>query len=550
MPREDHNGGCRDAREPEILRCLAGRHFSMNSEAAESIAPTPVVAESGTVRGNASTNYPLQYLRAIAALSVVVCHASYYAGQARGDQMLWGIFGRGGGFGVTLFFAISGYLMAQLAVSTPPYRFLAHRLVRIYPIYWLCLLTYVMISRAFGTPVNPDPLALLLVPGATRDYVLGVEWTLPFELTFYLIVFGVIATGLRRRLPLIAAVWLALIPILIVLKPDLQQGQFPLLLNLPFALPTAAFAGGLLVPFAIQKRWIGPGTPLLAIALLVASEALVGIHVALGAGAMSCGCILLVASAAQAGITGSRFPNRALVALGDWSYALYLCHVPVIMALCIAMPKSVPLMQLWFAAIGIPIAVSIVFGKIDLKMYRILKSVVDRSARPVRVTVCAIFLGSMLVVGIFTYVRDIQSRHATSRSAPLASKILSTINSDQSNADAAALTAGLQKDDTLRGYFNGLYWSAGSVQIAGWTGDTTISRRQVKVLFFDCNKYLGVAEPVEHRPDVAAVLHTDSDRYGFNATFTVPQACASPHVWGVVVAADGTYTPVVDLSHH
>jgi exopolysaccharide production protein ExoZ len=83
-----------------------------------------------------TVNYRLQYLRALAAVSVVVCHASYYLMAARGDSSLWVTFGRGGLFGVMLFFAISGYLMAQLAPGATSLRFMAHRLIRIYPPYW------------------------------------------------------------------------------------------------------------------------------------------------------------------------------------------------------------------------------------------------------------------------------------------------------------------------------------------------------------------------------------------------------------------------------
>jgi exopolysaccharide production protein ExoZ len=88
------------------------------------------------VPSKSTVNYRLQYLRALAAVSVVVCHASYYLMAARGDSSLWVTFGRCGLFGVMLFFAISGYLMAQLAPGATSLRFMAHRLIRIYPPYW------------------------------------------------------------------------------------------------------------------------------------------------------------------------------------------------------------------------------------------------------------------------------------------------------------------------------------------------------------------------------------------------------------------------------
>src|SRR5690349_5463657 len=99
-------------------------------------------APAGMATRTASTPfiiYPLQYLRAIAALSVVLCHASYYLMGARQESWLWEVFGRAGLFGVLLFFAISGFLMAQLAPGATGLRFMAHRLIRIYPPLWIAV---------------------------------------------------------------------------------------------------------------------------------------------------------------------------------------------------------------------------------------------------------------------------------------------------------------------------------------------------------------------------------------------------------------------------
>ena len=80
----------------------------------------------------------------------------------RGDAGLRNIFGRAGLFGVMLFFAISGYLMAQLAPGATSLRFMAHRLIRIYPPYWLAVLVVVVASRG---AIQPIPAALVLAPG-------------------------------------------------------------------------------------------------------------------------------------------------------------------------------------------------------------------------------------------------------------------------------------------------------------------------------------------------------------------------------------------------
>ena len=494
-----------------------------------------------SLRTTQSMIYPLQYLRAIAAFCVVLCHASYYVNEARGDGRMWEIFARAGTLGVFLFFAISGYLMAHLAENASGMRFLAHRLIRIYPIYWLCIIGVVAISFLFGNVIRPDLFALMLIPGATKSYVLGVEWTLPFELTFYLIVFALIVMGLRRRLPALALIWVLLIELLLVVHPGLQQGQFPLLLHLPLSQYSLPFAAGLLVPFAISKRWIGPATPLLGIAMLVGSEAAGSLGVAWSSGLMGVGCVLLVATAVQSGLTSAAAPNLPLVALGDWSYALYLCHVPIIRALCWALPASVPSMQLWFAALGAPILIAVLLGKIDLAMYRQLKSWVDRSSATAKTVLCLVFIVLILSVSTYCYIQVARTQIAFAETSPLAAKILVSMDADQSKLASAAKNAGLRQDDALRGHLDGVYSSGKEIRVQGWAADSTVSDRSLRVLVFHCGRYLGVVLPQDSRPDVAAALRKGGGHEGFNVSVPMQAGCASSDVAALMVTKDGSF---------
>jgi exopolysaccharide production protein ExoZ len=495
------------------------------------------------------TIYPLQYLRAFAAYAVVLCHASFYVMQTRGEGTMWQLFARAGGFGVILFFAISGFLMAELASNTPPLKFLAHRLIRIYPIYWLCVFSVVAFSHLGSSPIHPDLLSLLLVPGGTRAYVLGVEWTLPFELTFYLIVFAIITMKLQRRLPLIALAWVALIELFVRSRPELQQGQFPQLLNLPLSQFSLAFAAGLLVPSMVRRGLVGPATPLLAVAMIACNEALIPVSPMLSSALMGLGCVLLVASAVNAGKNGTDRPRYFLAALGDWSYALYLIHVPVIRALCALLPASVPTMTLWVAAISVPIPVAILFGKIDLRMYKILKKRVDASAPRLRLALALVFLIVVFVVSTISYARIWQARAATSDVASLASKIEAGLGGDLSRLPAAAEAAKLQRDDGLKGYFDEASLSAEGLRVQGWAADTMAARRSVRVLVFYCGRYSGVAVQQEGRADVAAILHADNVSLGFNRALPLPTRCDDHTVYGLLVGSDNRYTIVKGTAH-
>src|SRR5580704_8088156 len=117
---------------------------------------------------------PLQYLRGVAALSVVIFHASFYTKSWRADDRFLSIFGgQFGLFGVTLFFVISGALMSMLAIDSEPARFMLHRVVRIYPAYLVLVCTLLFAAPLLAIPARFDAWALGLVAGGPHSYVLG-----------------------------------------------------------------------------------------------------------------------------------------------------------------------------------------------------------------------------------------------------------------------------------------------------------------------------------------------------------------------------------------
>src|SRR5262249_32030205 len=129
---------------------------------------------AGAVAGR---NISIQCLRGLAALFVALYHASSYAERQFGDAGWTAVFdGRFGLFGVAIFFAISGQLMADLIQRTDPWRFLGHRIMRIYPAYLLAVLIAApVIAFAGGYKPSFHPFPLLLVPVGWRAYYLGVE---------------------------------------------------------------------------------------------------------------------------------------------------------------------------------------------------------------------------------------------------------------------------------------------------------------------------------------------------------------------------------------
>lgn len=125
----------------------------------------------------------LDILRGVAAASVVLHHTG-----------AWSM----GEIGVDLFFVISGFVMANVARGRTATEFLQNRFWRIYPIYWIALIPWLLIALNSGTLTLQSGLAnLMLFPlglGDTRPF-LFLAWTLIFELLFY----SAVATAIRLR---------------------------------------------------------------------------------------------------------------------------------------------------------------------------------------------------------------------------------------------------------------------------------------------------------------------------------------------------------------
>ncbi|MGK3649164.1 acyltransferase family protein [Pseudarthrobacter enclensis] len=142
----------------------------------------------------------VQALRFVAAALVVVTHSTLYTHERLNPEVsIWGF----GTIGVNIFFAISGFVMV---VSTDHIRrdreawkyFSMRRIARIVPMYWLAttskLLTMIVLPGA-ALHATLDPGATILsyffLPSRNVDGdvqpLLGVGWTLVFEMFFYAI---------------------------------------------------------------------------------------------------------------------------------------------------------------------------------------------------------------------------------------------------------------------------------------------------------------------------------------------------------------------------
>lgn len=133
----------------------------------------------------------LDGLRGIAALLVVLTHASFLTGLSGRPRLAGHLLGRGD-FGVAIFFALSGFLLYRLMVheadTTGRVRlaaYAARRFARVVPAYWAAL-------AALGLATRPEVRDIVLHAIGAHIYVsdsmipaFGQSWSVATELSFY-----------------------------------------------------------------------------------------------------------------------------------------------------------------------------------------------------------------------------------------------------------------------------------------------------------------------------------------------------------------------------
>jgi peptidoglycan/LPS O-acetylase OafA/YrhL len=290
--------------------------------------------------GASPTLSGIQQLRAIAAATVVVDHVQFDV-----EHRLWVAGGlpdilASGGAGVDLFFVISGFVMVYASERLFAQRgaarmFLARRIARIVPLYWLMssvMLAYVLL-RGFG-PADASPLLALASfvflpwqrPSGMAGPLYGLGWTLNYEMFFYAVFAAAILARRAVAVATIAGIFLALALAnrwLAGVSYLLGYWSDPIILEFVWGMGIAlAYRAGLRLPRAV------------ALTLLAAAIAEFCIYI--GADVYLPRCIAFGVPAAQAVAAlslierGLRLPW--LERVGDASYALYLTHSAVIAA--------------------------------------------------------------------------------------------------------------------------------------------------------------------------------------------------------------------------
>ncbi len=298
----------------------------------------------------------LDFLRGVAALMVCLSHAPFFLGQA-GEVPSW-LAIPALGVGVDLFFAISGFVVALSlqnlhqrsgAFGSTASAFYIRRLARIIPLCWTMLivmgviaialpqftLPWADLASAFTFTANGHfGRCFLGVTGCGSGNFLQHTWSLALELQFYLVAPALFLIPV----PVLRGLTLAVLFIGVFFLRPWQT-----------SLAWAFRIEPLMLGFWIGREWVGrtdwrwprhvpalTWTELIGLITVMALLPRVMIGPLSGVGIVSVAAIagwIVVRSALSTALLTNDIAVRIGSSLGAWSYAIYLIHPPIMIAI-------------------------------------------------------------------------------------------------------------------------------------------------------------------------------------------------------------------------
>jgi exopolysaccharide production protein ExoZ len=305
---------------------------------------------------------PIQYLRGLACMVVVLAHALYIIpGVIEQVGMPYFLPSYSA---VEMLFLISGFVMVATVAKKDrtPWEFFKIRIVRIVPLYWIATLATIA-YRSFDQGVHYSPAniakSLLFVPYAAVAGqpgsiwpIMEQGWTLNYEMFFYVLFALSLAAPRRFLVPGLASVLVTLVVIGRIFGPFVNP--LAMVYTNPLLLPLTA---GMIVAYLWLRdrsqhwlRW----SPLFIVFGLYGIAVQHSWTVILG------GAFIIFASCLHPKLLAIQ--SRPLLELGNASYSIYLFHHFVLIVLSGIWLRIFPLMTWVSSALFLLLALILCTG--------------------------------------------------------------------------------------------------------------------------------------------------------------------------------------------
>lgn len=265
--------------------------------------------------------------------------------------------------------------MAELIDRQKPADFLFRRIIRIYPPFLIAVILTLVLSSVslFGTSWTH----IFLIPAGPDRSALLVEWTLVHEMFFYFVVFAVAVLGGKKYLPIIALIWLTAIVVSGISGVQRPMIGLATITDLPLMYANSGFAAGLLIP-TILKFFRNASVLFLFFCLVfICTYYFPGALSRMWAGVGSAG---LISAAVIFTPSLPKYADALLSRWGDWSYGLYLVHVPIIRSALFYMQPTVTPEVAFPIIIILTLIGGAAMGVIDLRMHSVLRSYAQKTS--------------------------------------------------------------------------------------------------------------------------------------------------------------------------
>ncbi len=321
-------------------------------------------------RGSQQHLRSLTSLRFLAAALVVVYHAAAQSSLSYNPGALL----RFGGLGVTFFFVLSGIVLVWSARDGDAIgSFYRRRFARVWPLHALTFTLAALLGLAglidhygpiWAAPVN---LALLQAWAPQHDVVFsfnGLSWSLSDEAFFYALFPALYLAGRRfagAAMLAVGASWLVIGGVVAELTGYAWFAPtFP-------AYRVGEFVVGMGLGLLLRRGYRMPVHPAVAMAMAAGSYSLLVVLNRLSAGwlverewvaalIVLPGMVLVLLAFAARDLDGGRgvLTQPWLVRLGQWSFALYMVHDPVL-----RVARPVMLEHRWVTAMAVVVSVAL-----------------------------------------------------------------------------------------------------------------------------------------------------------------------------------------------
>lgn len=351
---------------------------------------------SQTNEKNNQRIYSLQMLRGIAAIMVVLYHVrGYLIIIGNNTTSVFSVFTEIFSYGALLFLVLSGFLMPY-SIEHSSSNFLTKKLIRIFSTY-LSIAVVVVITKSllfsdFNMTLPQLIKSLTLLPFGYIQYPLNVEWTLIYEIFFYFICSFFAKNKSKKYYPYFLLIWFVIIVLSNTLL-KIPSDFLPTFSTIFTSMYNGYFILGSFTYYIYKKiDFKHKFTYYILLVFGISSVCLVEYYSKINlfmsqykSYAFMISLSLIIYTVAKLKININSKINSFIIQVGNYSYAIYLIHVPVIYIIFTVVFRNNIQLNSYIALLALTVALVCgwYFGKFDLFLQSLINIKLKNILKPI-----------------------------------------------------------------------------------------------------------------------------------------------------------------------